>query len=132
MSCPINWVAAGSHSGLFKILIDGGTLLSAVEVLHLVGQSATALHLAYDGASNSRSRVASVARANVRNLRLASMPKQVLGDLVKQDGALSCCNAFDDSSPPRFQIKPIRFTSLRNAGSSRISANPGFTARFST
>jgi hypothetical protein len=69
--------------GVFKVLVDGGSKYSAVEVLQFNGQSATALQVAYDSAPGSSSRAASVERMNVRSARMASTPKQVFSALEK-------------------------------------------------
>ena len=47
------------------------------------GLSATALQVAYDSASGSSSRAASVERMNVRSARVASTRKQVFRELEK-------------------------------------------------
>jgi hypothetical protein len=57
--------------GVFKILVDGGSKYSAVEVLQFNGQSATALQVAYDSAPGSSSRAASSERMNIMNIRSA-------------------------------------------------------------
>ena len=49
-------------SGIFKILVDGGTQLSSVEVLQFKGPSATSLQVAYDSAPA----IASAAKASKR------------------------------------------------------------------
>lgn len=70
-------------SGVFKVLVDGGSKYSAVEVLQFDGPSATALQVAYDSAPRSSSSAASVRRANVRSARVASTPKPVFSALEK-------------------------------------------------
>ena len=72
-------------SGVFKILVDGGSRYSAVEVLQFNGSSATALQVAYDSAPSSSSSVsaASVRRGNLRSARVASMPRPVFSALAK-------------------------------------------------
>ena len=71
-------------SGIFKILIDGGSLYSAVEVLQVNGSSATTLQVAYDSASASTASVAAAAHASsVRRLRVESTPKRVFNALPK-------------------------------------------------
>jgi hypothetical protein len=70
-------------TGVFKVLVDGGSKYSAVEVLQFNGPSATALQVGYDSAPVPVSRAASVERSNVRSARLASTPKQVFGALEK-------------------------------------------------
>ena len=69
--------------GVFKILVDGGSKYSAVEVLQFNGLSATALQVAYDSAPGSGSRAASVERMNIRSARVASTLKQVFSALEK-------------------------------------------------
>jgi hypothetical protein len=69
--------------GVFKILVDGGSKYSAVEVLQFNGMSATALQVAYDSAAGSSSRAAPVERMNVGSARVASTVKQVFGALGK-------------------------------------------------
>ena len=72
-------------SGVFKILVDGGSRYSAVEVLQFNGSSATALQVAYDSAPSSSSSVSatSVRRGNLRSARVASMPRPVFSALAK-------------------------------------------------
>jgi hypothetical protein len=69
--------------GVFKILVDGGSKYSAIEVLQLNGLSATALQVAYDSAPGLSSRAVSVERMNVRSVRVASTPKRVFSALEK-------------------------------------------------
>jgi hypothetical protein len=69
--------------GVFKILVDGGSKYSAVEVLQFNGQSATALQVAYDSAPGSSSRAASVERMNFRSARVASALKRAFSALQK-------------------------------------------------
>jgi hypothetical protein len=70
-------------SGIFKVLVDGGSLFSAVEVLQVNGPSATALQVAYDSAPTSTASPAAVQRSNVRRLRVTSTPKPVFSELPK-------------------------------------------------
>ena len=70
-------------AGVFKILVDGGSKYSAVEVLQFNGQSATALQVAYDSAPGSSSSAASVERMNIRSARLASTLRQVFSALER-------------------------------------------------
>jgi hypothetical protein len=76
-------VATRLPPGVFKILVDGGSKYSAVEVLQFNGPSATALQVAYDSAPGSRSSAASAGRMSVRSARVASTPKQVFSALEK-------------------------------------------------
>jgi hypothetical protein len=70
-------------TGVFKVLVDGGSKYSAVEVLQFNGLSATALQVAYDSAPGLSSRAASVERMNIRRARVAFTPKQVFSALEK-------------------------------------------------
>jgi hypothetical protein len=82
MGVLLSEIVSPLPSGLFKILVDGGTMLSAVEVLQFNGSSATAPQVAKDTAPSSSSSAASVPRLNVRNSRKASMPKSVFSALT--------------------------------------------------
>ena len=64
-------------SGVFKVVVDGGSKYSAVEVLQFNGPSATALQVAYDSAPDAISRAASRSQPNFRSARVESMPKPV-------------------------------------------------------
>jgi len=64
--------------GPFKILIDGGSMYSAAEVLQLYGASATALQVGYD----SQSALASLGAIHLRRSRVASRPKTVFRPLA--------------------------------------------------
>ena len=74
-------------SGTFKVLVDGGSLYSAVEVLQIDGPSATTLQVAYDEAPGSASARKGLARAarrpSPRKLRAAARPKRVFPPLPK-------------------------------------------------
>lgn len=71
-------------SGVFKILIDGGSIYSAVEVLQFRGPSATALQVAYDSApASSVGAISSVRSLGMRSLRVQSTPKPVFRTLTK-------------------------------------------------
>ena len=76
-------IATRLPAGVFKVLVDGGSKYSAVEVLQFNGQSATALQVAYDSAPISRSSGASVERMNIRSARVASTSRRVFGALEK-------------------------------------------------
>ncbi len=67
--------------GTLKVLVDGGTLYSAVEVLQIDGSSATTLQVAYDTAPLASATVPSVPRSNVSRSRVESMPRQVFSPL---------------------------------------------------
>jgi hypothetical protein len=69
--------------GVFKVLVDGGSKYSAVEVLQFNGLSATALQVAYDSAPGSSSRAASSERMNFRSARVASAPGHVFRALPR-------------------------------------------------
>jgi hypothetical protein len=71
--------------GVFKVLVDGGSKYSAVEVLQFDGPAAVALQVAYDSASHSSSSLsaASARRRNLRSARMASMPKPVFSALAR-------------------------------------------------
>ena len=64
-------------SGVFKIVVDGGSKYSAVEVLQFNGPSATTLQVTYDSAPDAISRAASRSQPNFRSARVESMPKPV-------------------------------------------------------
>jgi hypothetical protein len=70
-------------SGVFKILVDGGSSYSAVEVLQIDGASATTLQVAYDTAPTASAAVPPVQRPNVRRSRVESTPKLVFRELPK-------------------------------------------------
>jgi len=69
--------------GIFKVLIDGGSKYSAVEVLQFSRPSATALQVAYDSAPGSSSSAAPDRRTGRRNLRVESMPKPMFSPLAQ-------------------------------------------------
>ncbi|MGA2183419.1 MAG: hypothetical protein ABSH47_10350 [Bryobacteraceae bacterium] len=69
--------------GVFKILVDGGSKYSAVEVLQFNGTSATALQVGYDSAPSLSASAAAVLRSNGRSARMASTPKPVFSGLAK-------------------------------------------------
>jgi hypothetical protein len=73
-------VVSGLPSGPFKILIDGGQYLSAVEVLQINGTSATTLQVAFDTAPSDASAVKR-ARSSAKKLRVAASPKHVFPTL---------------------------------------------------
>ena len=75
-----NVISTPLPSGVFKVLVDGGSLYSAVEMLQINGSSATTLQVAYDTAPSS-SLNAVFKRSNVRRLRVASTPKRVFSPL---------------------------------------------------
>ena len=75
-------VPASLPSGIFKILIDGGTKYSAVEVLQFSGPAATALQVAYDTTPGASPGAAALRRPNLRRAR-ASGPKPAFRALAK-------------------------------------------------
>jgi hypothetical protein len=70
-------------SGVFKILIDGGTLYSAVEVLQINGSSATTLQVAYDTAPIAGAAAEPVHRPYVRRSPVELTPRRVFSELPK-------------------------------------------------
>lgn len=68
-------IKAPLPSGVFKILIDGGALYSAVEVLQVNGTSATTLQVAYDTAPVTTA--GAFKPLNVRSSRAAATPVPV-------------------------------------------------------
>ncbi|MFN7997179.1 MAG: hypothetical protein U0Q18_26425 [Bryobacteraceae bacterium] len=70
-------------AGVFKILIDGGSKYSAVEVLQFSGTSATALQVVYDSAPGSTSSSTLSQRNSLRRARVESTPKVAFGELTK-------------------------------------------------
>ena len=70
-------------SGPFKVLVDGGSLISAVEVLQINGPSATALQVAYDTAPASTAVAGEARKASSRRLLAAATPKPVFRTLPK-------------------------------------------------
>ena len=69
-------------SGIFKVLVDGGSINSAVEVLQVDGASATTLQVAYDSAPTTAA-AAAVQRSSIRRLRVESRPRRVFNELPK-------------------------------------------------
>ena len=70
-------------AGVFKVLVDGGSKYSAVEVLQFNGLSATALQVGYDSAPGSGLRAASVERMNIRSARVESTPKRAFSAFIR-------------------------------------------------
>ncbi len=70
-------------SGMFKILIDGGSKYSAVEVLQFGRTSATALQVVYDGVPGSGAKAASIQRSSIQRSRVESAPKTAFSELTK-------------------------------------------------
>jgi hypothetical protein len=68
---------------VFKILVDGGSIYSAVEMLQVSGSSATTLQVAYDSApATAGAGIAS--RPDVRTARISSKPRPVFRALPKK------------------------------------------------
>jgi len=65
--------------GPFKILVDGGTYYSAVEVLQFNGPAASSLQVAYDSApaAAAGTTVAAARRSALKASRVESLPKEV-------------------------------------------------------
>lgn len=77
-------VVPGLPKGLFKVLVDGGSIYSAVEMLQVSGTSATTLQVAPDSApAASGSSATGVRRPDLRRLRMSSIPKPVFPALSK-------------------------------------------------
>ena len=68
--------------GVFKVLIDGGSTLSAAEVLQITGASATTLQVAYD-TSSSASASSAARKANARKTGITDTPKPVFKALPR-------------------------------------------------
>ena len=79
-------VAGPLPAGPFKILIDGGPMYSAVEVLQFDGASATALLAGYDSRPGPAAGDAP-RPANLRQSRVASRPKTVFPPLPAPSGS---------------------------------------------
>jgi hypothetical protein len=74
-------VAGPLPSGPFKIIVDGGSMYSAVEVLQFNGPSATALQVGYDTQSSLTSTEA-VRLGHLRRARVAARPRPVFKPLA--------------------------------------------------
>jgi hypothetical protein len=85
-------------SGIFKVLVDGGSFYCAVEVLQVNGLSATTLQVAYDSAPSSTSSAAAVQRPNFARLRVASTTKPVF-NAVPEQGGLRAPDSLSAHSP---------------------------------
>jgi len=68
-------------SGIFKVLVDGGTANSAVEMLQINGPSATTLQVAFDSAPNAAAAAAAVQRSGVGRSRAEAIPRRVFPGL---------------------------------------------------
>ena len=80
-----NVISTPLPPGVFKVLIDGGSLYSAAAVLQFSGASATALQVAYDTApsASASASAAPALRTNVRAARVESLPKAVFRELPR-------------------------------------------------
>jgi hypothetical protein len=78
-----NIITTPLPSGIFKVLVDGGTLLSAVEVLQVNGPSATTLQVAYDTAPASTTVAGPAQRESTKRLCVAATPKPVFRALAR-------------------------------------------------
>jgi len=67
--------------GIFKILVDGGTVYSAVEVLQVNGSSATTLQVAWDSPPASSPSGAAVHASSAHRTRLESTARRVVREL---------------------------------------------------
>jgi len=67
----------------YKILVDGGSVYSAVEMLQIIGSSATTLQVAYDSAPGASAAARSVHRVSARKLHVGATPKQVFRTLPR-------------------------------------------------
>ena len=70
-------------AGVFKVLVDGESNYSAVEMLQFNGASASALQVAYDSVPNASPNAALLRRTNSRSAHMASRPKQAFGALAR-------------------------------------------------
>jgi len=74
-------------SGVFKVLVDSGSLYSEVEMIQFNGTSATTMQLAFDTSPTSSPAstlsAAAVQRSYLRRLRVTSMPKAVFRGLPR-------------------------------------------------
>ena len=73
-------VSSPLPSGVFKVVIDGGSTVSAVEVLQINGSSATTLQVAFDSAPGAASASTKRLRSSVKSvktLHVQSMPRRV-------------------------------------------------------
>lgn len=70
-------------SGVFKILVDGGSKYSAVELLQTSGTSLTALQVGYDSAPGASAGATSTPHTSLRNARVASRLRPVFDALSR-------------------------------------------------
>jgi hypothetical protein len=75
-------ITGGLPSGVFKILIDGGTVDSAVQMFQFTGPSLSSMQVAYDSAPSSTAvAAAAVRQAHAGRARKVSNPKRVFDAL---------------------------------------------------
>ena len=75
-------ITGGLPSGVFKILIDGGTVGSAVQMFQFTGPSVSSMQVAYDSAPSSTAVVAAAVRqAHAKRARTVPTQKRVFGAL---------------------------------------------------
>lgn len=75
-------ITSGLPSGTFKILIDGGTVDSAVQMFQITGPAITSMQVAYDSAPSSTAVVAAAVRqAHASRARTAPAQKRVFSAL---------------------------------------------------
>jgi hypothetical protein len=75
-------INGGLPSGVFKILIDGGTEDSAVQMFQFTGPSLASMQVAYDSAPSSSAVIAgAVRRAHAKRARTVPTQKRVFGAL---------------------------------------------------
>jgi hypothetical protein len=77
----LSQVVSPLPSGIFKVLVDAGSLYSAVEMLQVNGTSATTLQVAYDTVPLTGAAVPPGQRPNVRRSRMELTPKPVFTEL---------------------------------------------------
>ena len=70
-------------SGIFKVLVDGGSSYSAVEMLQVNAASATTLQVAFDTTPTTGASATPVQRPNARRSRIDSTPKPVFNELPR-------------------------------------------------
>ena len=70
-------------SGIFKIIVDGGTISCAVEVLQVSGPSATTLQVAYDTTPAATATARTAEASAIRRLRVESTARRVFSEVPK-------------------------------------------------
>jgi hypothetical protein len=75
-------IKGGLPSGMFKILIDGGTEYSAVQMFQFTGPSLSSMQVAYDSAPSATAAVAAaVHSAQAKRARTVPTQKRVFAAL---------------------------------------------------